>query len=325
MRNVTLTKTFVVWASLPVASIVAIAISLSQQVAAPSVAAADIVYTSIESDSKAQPESEESNRPNVAFKPPSFYPFRVSVLNWSTLKNKFGEDAALTILKLNRVDRGNLANVKSLIVSDNLTDPNAVSPFPLELGIVRDLPKLIVVSRKVQAFGAYESGKLVRWGPTSTGKRSTQTPTGLYHANWKSKKTRSTVDSSWILPWVFNLDNFEGIAFHEYELPGYPASHGCVRLLQEDARWLYSWADMWILSVKDRSLLAHGTPVVIFGDYDWKRGAPWKQLNVDPNAAAITETEVEDALNGYMVVIQARSQARDLLLYELDRLPIIGF
>jgi len=37
------------------------------------------------------------------------------------------------------------------------------------------------------------------------------------------------------------------VSFHKFDLPGYPASHGCVRLPEEDAKWIYDWADHWTL------------------------------------------------------------------------------
>ena len=181
------------------------------------------------------------------------------------------------VLKLNRLDLKHLRKGVTVVVPDAPADLMAFSPFPRELEAARSLSKLILVSREAQAFGAYESGKLVHWGPTSTGKKSTQTPTGLFHTNWKKKETRSSVNSAWILPWAFNLDNFDGIAFHQYDLPGFPASHGCVRLLSADAQWIFGWADTWILS-KAQSIAAYGTPVVIFGDYAYGKEAPWKRL-----------------------------------------------
>ena len=56
----------------------------------------------------------------------------------------------------------------------------------------------------------------------------------------------STFDDSWVMPFYFNIDTKEGIALHQFDLPGYPASHGCVRLLKEDAVWFYSWGEQWL-------------------------------------------------------------------------------
>jgi len=77
--------------------------------------------------------------------------------------------------------------------------------------------------------------------------------------------------------WYFNFSNREGLAFHEYALPGYPASHGCVRLLQRDAMWLYEWGEEWMLS-SDARLELPGTPVFIIGQYDFSSAPPWRSL-----------------------------------------------
>ena len=93
------------------------------------------------------------------------------------------------------------------------------------------------------AFGIYEYGNLVKCGPVSSGKKAAPTPAGKYHTNWKKDVKVSTIDPEWIMPWYFNIENKQGIAFHKYELPGYPASHACIRLHEADAIWIYNWAD----------------------------------------------------------------------------------
>src|SRR5215813_5909088 len=204
------------------------------------------------------------------------------------LEAKLGANAFAAVLKINRLDRKHIPSSGVLIVptlSDSIDLMN-LAPFPRDLEFARSIPKLILVSRRSQAFGAYAAGKLVHWGPTSTGKKATQTPPGLYHTNWKKKLAISSVDASWKLPWCFNLDNRVGVAFHQYDLPGYPASHGCVRLLEDDARWIFDWADQWVLS-KTGGVLAYGTPVVIFGDYTFGAAPPWHRLADDLNATSI--------------------------------------
>ena len=228
----------------------------------------------------------------------------------------YGDEGVSIILKVNRIDSRHARKGRTLVVPEETAGFMDLSPFPKEIESAGGITKLLLVSRRVQAFAAYESGKLIRWGPVSTGKKSTPTPTGLYFTNWKAKETRSTVNSSWILPWCFNLDNFEGISFHQYEMPGFPASHGCVRLLDEDARWIYKWADQWILA-KSGQLAAYGTPVFIFGDYDYKAQPPWKRLIDDPTATTVPLSELEGLLNKHLLLIESRAQARQTTLVAL--------
>jgi hypothetical protein len=89
------------------------------------------------------------------------------------------------------------------------------------------VPKLLLVARRVQAFGAYEQGRLVRWGPVSTGKKSTPTPTGLFHTNWHARGKVSTENLEWLLPWYFNVHNTRGISFHQFDMPSPAATWKC--------------------------------------------------------------------------------------------------
>jgi lipoprotein-anchoring transpeptidase ErfK/SrfK len=240
--------------------------------------------------------------------PISYRPYTIKgVKSLSQIKTEIGEENLAVVLKLNRVDAGHLRPGDTLMIPEPVTNISDLSPFPREVETARDIPRLLFVSRRVQAFGAYEFGRLVRWGPTSTGKRSTPTPAGLYHTNWRSKATRSTVNSAWLLRWYFNLDNAKGISIHEYELPGYPASHSCVRLLAEDAAWFYGWADEWKLSADRRQIVAYGTPVIVFGAYIYGEKPPWKRLATDHCATTVTNGELEETLLPHLPVIRQRA------------------
>lgn len=214
----------------------------------------------------------------------------------AALVDSLGEERWTQVLKLNRVDPKHVRDGDTLVLPVTFGDSLALSPFPRELPAARDSAKLLLVSRRVQAFAAYDSGRLVFWGPVSTGRRSKPTPVGLYHANWKDEERISTVDDAWLLRWCVNLENREGVSLHEYELPGRPASHSCVRLLASDARRVYDWVDTWQLSADGRVVARPGTPVVVFGEWAWGDRAPWKRLVDDSSAAALTGDEIADAL-----------------------------
>ena len=279
---------------------------------------ADSIRRTIQPSGMSASDSEDSrNRPTIVLSPSKaatpvhFEVFKVqSRKSIAELESGLGPVGFAAILKLNRIDKRHIHVGDSLVIPEATADVMSIAPFPAHLEIACKIPKLVLVSRRVQAFGAYESGRLVRWGPTSTGKKSTPTPAGLYHANWKAKTRRSSVNQSWILPWCFNLDDKAGISFHQFDLPGYPASHGCVRLLEEDAKWVYDWADQWTLSGIDQSILAFGTPVVIFGDYKYGEKPLWKQLADDPAATAISPAESEIAVNQHLATIEIKARAR---------------
>jgi hypothetical protein len=215
----------------------------------------------------------------------------------------------LTVLKLNRVDLAH-ARRRNLVVPDSVMAELEYAPFPALARELTEVPKFIAVSRRVQAFGAYEYGRLVRWGPTSTGKASTPTDSGLFFTNWKSRTAISTDDPSWILDWYVNIIALKGVAFHQYDLPGRPASHGCVRLLEQDARWIYDWADQWVPG-RGSHVKVYGTPVLIFGDYAYGQPAPWLGLITGDSSATISATELGDALTPNLTTISERAGPSD--------------
>lgn len=153
----------------------------------------------------------------------------------------------------------------------------------------------LVVYLPGQLFGAYEFGRLVRWGPVSSGGRSNPTSSGLFALHWRSTGRASTVDPDWFMRWYFNFGNREGLAFHAYSLPGSPASHGCIRLLDRDAQWLFEGGETWVLDPSATRVMKPGTPVLIVGAYDFDAAPPWRSLMwlsqpLELPSVAITDT-----------------------------------
>ena len=231
------------------------------------------------------------------------------------LVEKYDTIRAKIILALNRLDERFIRKPDSIVVPDTIiNDKILYSPFPRHLALLDSVKKILLVDQRIQAFAAYEFGNLVNWGPTSTGKKSTPTPNGLFHTNWKSKKTISTDDSTWILKWYFNLENFRGISLHQFDMPGYPASHACVRLLEEDAFWIYNWAEQWILTKDEEFVIAYGTPVIIYGNYDYKGIKPWLLITTELEKALVSEDELNEIINDHILTILTRQEERERIL-----------
>ncbi len=207
--------------------------------------------------------------------PPSFRLEPVSG-DREQLECRFAAAELALLEKLNRIDRGRIAALERIVVPDRWDLPEtAYSPLSRQFSWAAYFPKAVVVSKRLQAFAAYERGRLVHWGPVSAGAANSPTPSGLFHLNWRSPGRRSTVNRNWFLKWYFNFSNKRGHSFHEYELPGLPASHGCVRLLSRDAQWIYDWGDSWRLAPRGRKIVKRGTPVLILGAYDHASDKPW--------------------------------------------------
>ena len=189
--------------------------------------------------------------------------------------SRYSEEEVRILEKLNRADRTHLEQMPEVIVPDTWHDDVlAYSPIPRSLDCTMQ-GKMLIVSLAAQVFGAFENSTLVRWGPVSSGREKYPTPVGRFHLNWKSEGRHSTDDPNWYMEWYFNFQNDRGLAFHQYSLPGRPASHGCIRLLERDAKWLYNWGESWSLSENGQEVTDPGTPVYIYGEYRFDSPQPW--------------------------------------------------
>ncbi|WP_281239476.1 L,D-transpeptidase [Flavobacterium praedii] len=216
------------------------------------------------------------------------------------------------ILAVNRTDKTNISKMDSIIIPADFTgDLEFYLPFPLEVPYLKSVNKIIYFSYPTQTFATYENGILIHTGPTNMGRKKDPTPTGLFYTNWKAEKTTSTFNDEWDLYWNFNIANKLGIGWHQYQLPGYPASHSCLRLQEKDAKYLYNWADQWILK-DDETILVKGTPVIVFGSYPFGEPKPWLQLVQSPKALNISADEIEQATKSYLNGILSEQKKRDL-------------
>ena len=215
------------------------------------------------------------------------------------------------VTAINRTDKKNLAKQDSIVIpSDFSGDVVYYLPFPLEINYLADVSKVLLFSYPTQTFAAYENGVLVYSGPTNMGRKKDKTPTGLFYTNWKAEETTSTFNDEWDLKWNFNIENKLGVGFHQYELPGYPASHSCLRLLEKDAKFLYDWADQWVLADKE-TIKVKGTPVIVFGSYDFEEPKPWLQLVKNPKSLDISIAEVEKQTAPFLKAILEQQQIRE--------------
>lgn len=192
---------------------------------------------------------------------------------------QLGHDRAQLIELLNRQTIENTPLGDTLVAPTKYgLDFRAYSPFPRYYPGAHTISKLFVIHKRVQAFAAYQYGKLARWGIVNTGNPdSTATPNGRFNFNWKEKKRISTLSppgEEWKMRWVFNFHASRGIHIHQYSMPtGGPTSHGCVRLIDADAKWIYDWAEPWQTteghmgpSSGRGKLLEPGTMVLVLGD-----------------------------------------------------------
>lgn len=116
---------------------------------------------------------------------------------------------------------------------------------------IPDAPAKVVIDRLQQLMFVYKGDTLVGVSTISSGKKGRETPLGFWKVFRKQVKGFSRKYDNAPMPYMQMYDEM-GIAFHGGKLPGYPASHGCVRLPVEFAKKLYGLTTM-------------GTEVVIEG------------------------------------------------------------
>ncbi|MEZ5922770.1 MAG: L,D-transpeptidase [Hyphomicrobiaceae bacterium] len=114
-------------------------------------------------------------------------------------------------------------------------------------------PVAIIVSIPDQRVHVYRNGIRIAVSTCSTGKKGHETPTGVFTILQKDKNHHSSTYNNAPMPNMNRL-TWSGVALHAGNLPGYPASHGCVRLPMKFSELLFSVTHV-------------GTPVIIAGSY----------------------------------------------------------
>ena len=109
--------------------------------------------------------------------------------------------------------------------------------------IAPDGPVLVYVDLGHQRATIYRNGVRIGVSTISSGKPGHSTPTGVFTILQKNKDHRSSTYDNAPMPYMQRL-TWKGVALHAGNLPGYPASHGCVRLPLEFAKRLFTITDM---------------------------------------------------------------------------------
>lgn len=117
-----------------------------------------------------------------------------------------------------------------------------ISMKPGDFHWAADIPKegeaKVVIDLLTQRFYVYRGERLVGMSTISSGEKGRETPLGFWAVRIKKVKGFSRKYDNAPMPYMQMYDE-KGIAFHGGKLPGYPASHGCVRLPVKFAEKLF--------------------------------------------------------------------------------------
>lgn len=206
-----------------------------------------------------------------------------------SLEKLFGE-RWVDIARFNRIDRRHARSGASIKAPRRIEDLDSFVPLPLFYSLAERDEQFILIDLSEQFLGAYEYGALRFTMPIASGNGSDETPRGEFrlaaaHRVHQSslyvvEKTERPYPMNYALRFYLNR---AGVSYwiHGRDLPGYPASHGCIGLYDEpmqneqygipkdpelnDAKKLFEW----VLGgeAEDDSVipLPHGPRVHIIG------------------------------------------------------------
>lgn len=183
-----------------------------------------------------------------------------------TLETLFGADWPV-VARFNRIDRRHVYPGMTLKVPKDLAAAKNYTPLPAEYPEAKRYGKYILIDLTEQWMGAYENGKLKFSAPAATGAAGHETPVGLYRIDARDRQHTSSLYQTEDGSAQYPMDNAmrfhigsDNVSYwiHARDLPGKPASHGCVGLFDEgmqnrvygipekpvliDSQKFYAWA-----------------------------------------------------------------------------------
>jgi hypothetical protein len=150
--------------------------------------------------------------------------------------------------------------------------------------VAPDGPVLLVVSLATQRAVIYRNGVPIGISTVSSGRPGYRTPTGVFTVLQRRVEHYSSIYDNAPMPYMQRL-TWGGVALHGGNLPGYPASHGCIRLPNDFARLLYGVTRL-------------GMTVVVTDQATVPRVAPVEALLRGPSAPATADASWHPELSG---------------------------
>ena len=168
---------------------------------------------------------------------------------------------------------------------------------PTEATAPRDAgdPLMAIVSIKSQQVTIYDFEGWMLRAPVSTGTKGRETPAGVFSVVEKDKDHHSNLYDDASMPNMQRI-TWSGIAMHGGPLPGYAASHGCVRLPYDFAEKLFDKTQLGmrvIISPNDAEPVAFSDPALFVPDADAIAKAPARAETLAHEAADAAKAATE--------------------------------
>jgi hypothetical protein len=175
-------------------------------------------------------------------------------------------------------------------------------------------PIMAIVSIESQQVTLYDADGQIQNAPVSTGTYGRETPAGIFAVVEKKKEHRSNMYDDAKMPNMHRI-TWNGIALHGGPLPGYPASHGCVRLPYGFARELFGKTRIGmrvIISPSDTAPIGFSHPVLFTPNADAVAAAPGRADTLAHEAKEAVRAAREARKTSKSMVRKVRKQKRSL-------------
>jgi len=175
-------------------------------------------------------------------------------------------------------------------------------------------PLIIAISIQKQRMKVYDANGVFAETPISTGMAGHPTPMGVFSVIQKQKLHHSNIYSGAPMPYMQRI-TWSGIAIHAGVLPGYPASHGCIRMPMAFAVKMWGWTRMGarvVVTPGDMTPATFSHPLLMA-----QRAAPQPMADEPkPDVSPATKTDKASDANGALhpTILQA----------SLDLRPTVG-
>lgn len=185
-------------------------------------------------------------------------------------------------------------------------------------------PLIIAISIQQQRLKVYDANGLFAETPISTGMKGHPTPMGVFSIIQKHKLHHSNIYSGAPMPFMQRI-TWSGVAMHAGVLPGYPASHGCIRMPMAFAARMWNWTKMGarvVITPGEITPASFSHPLLAE-----QKVAPQPQPNAtlqpDPDAPPAAKADKAAAAGTAVKPAEARLELRSSLGHD-GVTPVIG-